>query len=296
MRIVPTAIGISSSTTATTNRLACSSSAAAAAAAISTSWTPRRILFLRHGQAMHNPRAEAAKQSGCSFSQFLQLMKEDDVFDAPLTDLGKEQAQQILVAHNSTELGKKLSTLDAVIASPLTRAIHTADLVIENVVPSNSTTTTATAIRRISMEHFREINGLLLNAKRLPKKDLCDRYGDRWDFSLLQSETDESWTPHALEDPRECANRAYEGLLWIGSQPLKSTLVVTHGGLLSHILSGKHHPNIQLQDGRSPTHRTKRPISARFANAEIREFELQFSFQDPYDDQPNITLVDVTNF
>jgi broad specificity phosphatase PhoE len=225
---------------------------------------------------MHNPRAEAAKQSGCSYSQFLQLMKEDDVFDAPLTDLGKEQAQRILVAHNSTELGVKLSTLDAVIASPLTRAIHTADLVIANTVPSTTTTTTTTTIRRISMEQFREINGLLLNAKRLPKKDLCDRYGDRWDFSLLSSETDESWTPHALEDPQECVNRAYEGLLWIGSQPLQSTLVVTHGGLLSHILSGKHHPNIQLQDGRPPTHRNKRPISARFANAEIREFQLLF--------------------
>jgi broad specificity phosphatase PhoE len=289
---IPTSIA----STVTTNNLVsssilCSSSWSAAAA---MSRPPRRILFLRHGEAMHNPRAEAAKQAGCSYSQFLQLMKEDDVFDAPLTDLGKEQAERLLAAHSSTELSFKLSTVDAVIASPLTRAIHTADLVMANTVP-NSDTTSTTTIRRISMEQFREINGMLLNAKRLPKQDLCDRYGDKWDFSLLPSELDDSWTPHALEDPQECVNRAYQGLLWIGCQPVQSALVVTHGGLLSHILSGRH-PNIQLQDGRQPTHRNKRPISARFANAEIREFELALSFQDDYDAPPNITLVEVTNF
>lgn len=241
----------------------------------------QRVLFLRHGEAMHNPRAEAAKKAGCSFPQFLQLMKEDDVFDAPLTELGKKQAQSI-VARN--EIFQKISTVDVVIASPLSRAIHTADLVLSG----NPTK------RRISMEHFREINGWLLNAKRLPKKDLCDKYGDRWDFSLLEDDLDESWTPNSLEEPMSCAERGYQGLLWIGSQLLPSTLVVTHGGLLSHILSEKH-PNIQLKDGRPPEQRDQRTLSARFANTEIREYELQFSFHDD-SARPNITLIEVTDF
>ena len=53
---------------------------------------PKRVLILRHGQAMHNPRAEAAREDGCDFDTFLNLMKEDDQFDASLTQLGVKQA------------------------------------------------------------------------------------------------------------------------------------------------------------------------------------------------------------
>ena len=49
------------------------------------------LVFLRHGQAVHNPRAEAAKSAGCSYERFLGLMREDDAFDAPLTPLGTSQ-------------------------------------------------------------------------------------------------------------------------------------------------------------------------------------------------------------
>ena len=55
---------------------------------------PTRLVLIRHGQAMHNPRAEAARAEGCSFERFFDIMKEDDAFDAPLTELGKDQAQR----------------------------------------------------------------------------------------------------------------------------------------------------------------------------------------------------------
>ena len=55
--------------------------------------TTKIVHFLRHGQAEHNPRAEAARDAGASFDEFLQLMKEDDAFDAALTPLGERQAE-----------------------------------------------------------------------------------------------------------------------------------------------------------------------------------------------------------
>ena len=43
---------------------------------------PKRVLIVRHGQAQHNPRAEAAREAGCSFDEFLRLMELDDAHDA----------------------------------------------------------------------------------------------------------------------------------------------------------------------------------------------------------------------
>ena len=86
----------------------------------------KRLFLLRHGQAMHNPRAEAAKDAGCSHEEFMSLMQEDDCFDAPLTELGREQAA---AARYSAAAQAAAQHIDLVVASPLSRAIGTADLV-----------------------------------------------------------------------------------------------------------------------------------------------------------------------
>jgi hypothetical protein len=49
------------------------------------------LYLLRHGQATHNPRAEAARAGGCSFDDFLELMRQDDSLDSELTALGRER-------------------------------------------------------------------------------------------------------------------------------------------------------------------------------------------------------------
>ena len=44
-----------------------------------------KVLHLvRHGQAAHNVRAEPARHAGCSYDEFLELMRLDDAFDAGL--------------------------------------------------------------------------------------------------------------------------------------------------------------------------------------------------------------------
>jgi hypothetical protein len=87
--------------------------------------TTKRVLLLRHGQALHNPRAEAARENGCSFDEFLNLMREDDAFDSPLTELGENQAMQV-----GKDLRQVLHNIDMIVSSPLSRALRTADLVL----------------------------------------------------------------------------------------------------------------------------------------------------------------------
>ena len=41
-------------------------------------------------------RAEVARNRGCSFEEFLQLMHEDDAIDADLTELGREQVLKLM--------------------------------------------------------------------------------------------------------------------------------------------------------------------------------------------------------
>jgi broad specificity phosphatase PhoE len=72
---------------------------AASATAATTKSRPSssKILFIvRHGQARHNPRAEAARAAGCTTEEFFELMQQDDALDADLTDLGRRQAQECL--------------------------------------------------------------------------------------------------------------------------------------------------------------------------------------------------------
>merc|ERR1719491_1741781 len=80
----------------------------------------KRVLFLRHGQAVHNPRAEAARSQGCSYETFMDLMKQDDAFDADLTPLGEEQAIQGRAKYES-----ELEGVELVVSSPLTRTLKT---------------------------------------------------------------------------------------------------------------------------------------------------------------------------
>lgn len=219
-----------------------------------TSITTKRICFLRHGQALHNPRAEEAKDNGCSHSTFLNLMQEDDAFDARLTTLGESQASK------AGEMNaEKLASIELVVSSPLSRAIKTADLAAP--VCSESETFT----NRICVEHFREINGWLLNAKRRNRLDLEQSFHGSWDFSLL-SDDDETWT-ETLETEESCAERGYLGLLWLRDRPEDKILTVAHGGLLRFIAN---HTNIEVIDQRPEDKK-------RFGNCELREYSVSWT-------------------
>ena len=247
---------------------------------------PKRILLLRHGQAVHNPRAESAREKGCSFDEFLRLMGEDDAFDSPLTELGEKQA---LSAGRQEHIKYALNDVDMVVSSPFSRALKTADLVNQR-----------GDTKRVCIEDFREINGKLLNAKRRTRTELVDLY-PHWNFDYIPMK-DESWTEE-LEDKDNCAKRGYNGLLWIAKQPQKKVMVACHGGLLNLTLNTNR--NVVLLDRRRKTDRDdeeQRCITKRFGNCEMREFimtgwaadDMSNAQQDGEEQQVVLTLEEVT--
>ena len=175
------------------------------------------LWLLRHGQAAHNVRAEAARENGCSFDQFLQLMKSDDQFDAALTQAGIAQAKQAATHRAKPQL---------VTVSPLSRAINTAMIVFPD--------ETNHPERFLCDERLRERNGWMLNAKRRRRSEL-DTLFPTCNFTSLD-EDDTLWSDE-LEDKDMCARRAHEFLQWIATRPEEEVAIVAHGGLFWEMLN-----------------------------------------------------------
>jgi len=214
--------------------------------------TTKRVHFLRHGQASHNPRAEAARSAGCSHDDFLRLMKEDDAFDAGLTDLGRAQAHA-----TANAIGHMLdSCIELVVSSPLSRALDTSSLVLPK----------ATArVPRIFMAHddLRECSGWMLSAKRRSRTELAARYPE-CDFSLLQTEGDELWSEE-LEPTSQTAARGVAFLEWLSERPETEVAVVAHGGIFHYLLN----------ECKSRV-RSDAVTAARFHNCELRSCVLRW--------------------
>lgn len=274
-------------------------------------FSSKRLFLLRHGQAEHNPRAEAARHDGCSYDQFLQIMKEDDVLDAPLTALGVKQAKCVI---KDELLASKLKSVDLIVSSPLSRALQTADIVCppphqpektknghNDEVNVNKNPLIVDADRicskqnpiRICLNDFREINGWLLNAKRRNKAELKALFPS-WDLGYIMSESDNDWT-EKLESQADCGERGYKGLLWITRRKESNILVVCHGGLLRFLTVD--HAKVKLVDGRkkdSCDEGKKRNIADRFENCEVREYVMSWEEEElgkPF--RPTIILTEV---
>lgn len=204
----------------------------------------KRVIFLRHGQALHNPRAEAARTAGCSFEEFLRLMKEDDAFDAALTATGRRQAQSA-----AKQVEAAVTSVRLVVVSPLSRAIDTALLTMPELTKNTP---------MIAHDDLRERSGWLLNAKRRPRSELALRYPSCDFTSNLPTEEDKLWTEE-LEPTDRCAERGYRLLHWLAARPEPEIAVVGHGGLFHFTLN--EHPQVRASDART---------AARFGNCELR--------------------------
>ncbi|KAI2506343.1 isomerase [Fragilaria crotonensis] len=229
------------------------------------------LWIVRHGQAVHNPRAEAAREAGCTYDEFLELMRQDDALDADLTDVGENQGRSL----------QRMSTWDdlqLIVSSPLSRALRTADLV----VPASHHKVT-----RVSVEEFREINGSFLNARRRHVDELKVKFPG-WDFGLL-TPSDDHWTEE-LETERDCAERGFQGLCWLMRRPEEHMLLVCHGGILRFTM--QQHPRVKLLDRR--THGDlARPSDARFGNCELRKYELDWDNIES--GEPSILLSEISD-
>lgn len=234
----------------------------------------KELIIVRHGQAQHNPRAEVAKANGCSMEEFIALMREDDVLDAALTEEGRRQAQAARLS--LLEFG---SSVRLVVSSSLSRALETADHVHPPLTASDGGN-----VLRVCYEHFREVNGDMLNAKRRTKSELAELF-PHWDFGELDHEEDALWTT-VMEDLGAAAERGYLGFKWLMERPEDNILLVSHGGILRYAMND--HPLVVLRDGRSSSPHTagstrsgnKKPVESRFDNCEMRRYRLSWGDKD----------------
>lgn len=220
----------------------------------------KELIIVRHGQAQHNPRAEAAHQKGCSMEDFLALMREDDVLDARLTEFGKQQAI-------AARLAPALATsIQLVASSTLSRAIETAD----HVLPP-PTSTSSYHHTRVCTELFREVSGDMLNVKRRSRTELIKSFPD-WNFEEVEEDDDTLWNP-TMENLDNVAERGYLGLKWLMERPEEKILLVSHGGILKYMM--ERHPLIVIKDGRSNADR--KAVDSRFDNCELRSYRLSWT-------------------
>jgi len=199
------------------------------------------VHFVRHGEAMHNPRAEALRTAGCTFDEFLLAMAADDVFDAPLTTLGIAQATET----HSSLLGTSVAP-EVVLVSPLSRAIDTA----KTIFPCGPF---------FAVDELCERRGWLLNTKRRRRSELAAAY-PLCDFAAL-SEDDELWTEQ-LEEWPSCSARGRAALERVWLRPEREVAVVCHGGILDAILGMRDDVHADAD------------LKGRFHNAECRSAEL----------------------
>ena len=126
-------------------------------------------------------------------------MKADDVFDAPLTELGVKQADE---AGGDREVMEKIKGVELICASPLSRAIDTAGHVFK---------AAAAGTPRYILEDLREINGWMVNGKRRRRSQLADLYSaDGWDLSNIATDEDVLFNPEELEGDKSVRDRANE--------------------------------------------------------------------------------------
>lgn len=196
------------------------------------------ISFVRHGQAQHNIRAEAKRDAGCPFDEFIQLMREDDAFDADLTDMGRAQARAATAPD-----------VDLIVASPLSRAVETAALIY----PGREI---------VCVEALREWSGQLLNSQRRTASALKESF-PFVDVSEI-AENDEQWSLEVLEEEASVAARGVAALEWLSRRPEQRIAVVAHGGLLAVTFDPEAH------GGHAARVDAPNVCGPRFGNAEVR--------------------------
>lgn len=207
----------------------------------------RKILHLvRHGQAAHNIRAEAKRAAGCSMQEFMDQMTEDDVFDAPLTEMGLQQTSDAATRVRQTA---GFAQVELITSSPLWRALQTADFVLPQ-----------PGLPRVCLEQLRERKGVLECCQRRSASQLKAQWPN-WDFKSLAEEGGP--LSSELEGVRECAERGYDGLRLIWARPEANVALVAHGGFLKHLLND--HPRISADVG----------LKGRFENCEVRSCVLE---------------------
>lgn len=183
----------------------------------------RVLRFLRHGEAVHQARnaAAEARGAGCRCSDpdpgggrsgYVCPYWSEDLVDAPLTALGREQMR-----------GRGADfPVDVVLASPMSRTLETATLAFPEPVPV------------VALPELRPRMGRHMHSKRGTRSSLVARF-PRVDLRRIPDEEDREWS--ADTEPRESLEeRAGRFLEIVFSRPETHVAVVTHFTVLLALL------------------------------------------------------------
>ncbi|VFQ62273.1 unnamed protein product [Cuscuta campestris] len=224
----------------------------------------KTIHLVRHAQGFHN--VEGEKDRAAYLSPHL--------FDANLTPLGWEQADNLRKHVHSSGLFKKV---ELVVTSPLLRTMQTAVGVFGGedhadgiqdppLMVANAGSSSRPAILSLrcppflAMELCREHIGVHWCDKRRSISEYKPSF-PAIDFSLIEDDDDTLWKEDIRETNEEVAKRGSNFLKWLWTRKEKEIAVVTHSGFLIHTLSefgNDCHPNVKSE------------ICRPFKNCELR--------------------------
>eukprot|EP00752_Nemacystus_decipiens_P016046 g14345.t1 len=169
----------------------------------------KTLHFLRHAEGTHNEAA--LKEGRAAYAKMEHL-------DARLTDLGQQQCATLKATNHGVEKEAEL-----VVVSPLTRAIQTAMLTIDQVE----------GVPWVALECVRERAGGHPCDRRRCVSELKKEYPT---ISFDAMEEDDDAYFDSLGDERESnekvAGRARELFAWLKDRPETNIAVVTHSAFL----------------------------------------------------------------
>ncbi|KAK1553164.1 hypothetical protein Q3G72_029926 [Acer saccharum] len=212
-----------------------------------------KVLHLvRHGQGIHNVEGEKGNH----------VLLSDELFDAHLSPLGRQQVDNLRKQVQSRGLAKKI---DLVITSPMSRTLQTALGVFGSegqsmtVKEENGAKSTLNGPPIVAVELCRERMGM----HPCDKRGSISEYRSNFpaiDFKLAKSEDDILWKADTREPMEEVAARGMKFIKWLWTRQEKEIAVVSHGIFLQQIL-------ITLVN--DPSMNTNK-LCTRFQNCEIR--------------------------
>eukprot|EP00927_Polykrikos_kofoidii_P066443 TRINITY_DN62041_c0_g1_i1.p1 TRINITY_DN62041_c0_g1~~TRINITY_DN62041_c0_g1_i1.p1 ORF type:complete len:278 (-),score=44.28 TRINITY_DN62041_c0_g1_i1:167-1000(-) len=192
----------------------------------------KRIHFVRHGQGFHNLMADIYKSAGRKFDSATGEGGSDNpychpaVLDAPLTEIGREQARCLRPRARALQPQPEL-----VVVSPMVRATQTALIAFDHLLGATGRSPSL-RVPFVAHESCREIMGIHVCDRRRRLSDV------RPEFTFVDydevgiSEEDSLWNADVRETQTELADRAYSFMLWIRSRPESEIVVATHSAFL----------------------------------------------------------------
>ena len=175
------------------------------------------IYCIRHGYSKHNQLYKLYGEEG-----FIM----DESYNSRLIQSGINQAYQL---KNTIDSLLNLNNIDAVLVSPLTRTLETANIIFSD-----------KNIPIIANEYLMEYpSGLHKCNKRNTKTNLINEFPNI-DFSHLTSEMDLLWKPKIFESLETLYDRIDKLKLWLKNKNYNTIVIVGHTSHLSHFIYHKY--------------------------------------------------------